>query len=138
MILFVVFGFARLVFHVGIDGSLVGFLGVSIAFGLMTAAFGLLVAVSGKTVEATRGIAILATLMMVMLGGAWVPAFIFPEWLQKVTFLIPTRWAVDAFDGMTWRGLGFNAAIAPIAALLGFAILFGGLAIWRFRWDTAD
>ena len=30
----------------------------------------------------TRGLAIFATLMMVMLGGAWVPSFIFPAWLQ--------------------------------------------------------
>jgi len=138
VVLFVVFGFARLVFKVGVDGSLAGFIGVSIAFGLTTAAFGLLVAVSGKTVEATRAIAILTTLMMVMLGGAWVPAFLFPAWLQKVTFLLPTRWAVDALDAMTWRGLGFHAALAPIGALLAFAVLFGGVAIWRFRWDTAD
>jgi ABC-2 type transport system permease protein len=138
IVLFVVFGFARLVFKVGVDGSLAGFIGVSVAFGLTTAAFGLLVAVSGKTVEATRAIAILTTLMMVMLGGAWIPAFLFPAWLQKITFLLPTRWAVDALDAMTWRGLGFEAAVAPIAALLGFAILFGGFAIWRFRWDTAD
>ena len=59
--------------------------------------------------------------MMVMLGGAWVPAFLFPQWLQKATFVVPTRWAIEGLDGMTWRGLGFDAAIGPIAALLGFA-----------------
>ncbi len=135
VILFVVFGFARLVFGVRIEGSLPGFILISVAIGLMTGAFGLLVAGLGKTPEATRGLAILATLMMVMLGGAWVPAFLFPAWLQKATFVVPTRWAIEGLDGMTWRGLGFDAAIGPIAALLGFAVLFTGLAVWRFEWD---
>ena len=87
----------------------------------MTSSFGLLIAAIGKTPEATRGLAIFATLIMVMLGGAWVPSFVFPQWLQTATLVVPTRWAVDGLDAMTWRGLGFEAAIGPIAALLGLA-----------------
>jgi len=135
VILLVIFGFAWLVFGVKVEGSMAGFLLIAIAIGLMTGAFGLLVCALGKTVEATRGLAILATLMMVMLGGAWVPAFLFPQWLQKVTFIVPTRWAIEGLDAMTWRGLGFDAAIGPIAALCGFAVLFTAIAMWRFRWD---
>lgn len=54
-----------------------------IAFALPTASFGLLVAALGKTPEVTRGRAILATLLLVMLGGASVPSFIFPDWLPS-------------------------------------------------------
>jgi ABC-2 type transport system permease protein len=136
VIMLTVFGFARVVFGVKIEGSFAGFLGVCVAFAIMTATFGLLVAVLGKTPEATRGIAILATLVLVMLGGSWVPAFLFPEWLQKVTFAIPTRWAVDGLDAMVWRGSGFDAALGPIVALLAFAALFGAIAVWRFRWES--
>jgi len=135
-ILTVLFSFARVVFGVRIQGSLAGFVGVCAAFSLMTAAFGLMVAALGETVEATRGYSIMATLVMVMLGGAWVPTFIFPKWLQRLTIVIPTRWAMDGLDGMTWRGLGFSAAVAPIAILLGFTLLFGGIAVMRFRWRT--
>ncbi|HEY4087166.1 MAG TPA: ABC transporter permease [Bryobacteraceae bacterium] len=135
MILVVVFGFARVVFHVHIDGSMAGFLGICIGFSLMTASFGLLIAGLGKTAEATRGLAILVTLMMVMLGGAWVPAFLFPKWLQTLTMFIPTRWAMDGLDGMTWRGLGFSAALQPIGLLLLATAIFTALAISRFRWE---
>jgi ABC-2 type transport system permease protein len=135
IIMAAVFGFARVVFGVKIEGSFAGFVGVCASFALMTAAFGLLVAVAGKTPEATRGIAILATLVLVMLGGSWVPTFIFPQWLQKLTVAIPTRWAVDGLDGMIWRGLDFQAALWPIGALLGFAVAFGAIAVWRFRWE---
>ena len=136
LILAVVFGFARAVFGVKVEGSFAGFLGICAAFSIMTATFGLLVAVLGKTPEATRGMAILVTLMLVMLGGSWIPAFLFPQWLQKATFLVPTRWAVDGLDAMLWRGLGWNAAVGPILALLAFAALFGVVAVWRFRWET--
>ena len=135
-LLLVLFGFARVVFGVHIRGSFAGFLGVCAAFSLMTAAFGLMVAALGETVEATRGYSIMATLIMVMLGGAWVPTFIFPKWLQKLTVIIPTRWAMDGLDGMTWRGLGFSSALAPIAVLLLFTLLFGLIAVMRFRWRT--
>jgi len=135
-LLLVLFGFARVVFGVHIRGSFAGFLGVCAAFSLMTAAFGLMVAALGETVEATRGYSIMATLIMVMLGGAWVPTFIFPKWLQKLTVIIPTRWAMDGLDGMTWRGLGFSSALAPIAVLLLFTLLFGLVAVMRFRWRT--
>jgi ABC-2 type transport system permease protein len=135
-ILLVLFAFARVVFGVHIRGSFAGFVGVCAAFSLMTAAFGLMVAALGGTVEATRGYSIAATLIMVMLGGAWVPTFIFPKWLQKLTVIIPTRWAMDGLDGMTWRGLGFSSALAPIAVLLLFTLLFGVVAVTRFRWRT--
>jgi ABC-2 type transport system permease protein len=135
-ILLVLFAFARLVFGVHIRGSFAGFLGVCAAFSLMTAAFGLMVAALGETVEATRGYSIMVTLILVMLGGAWVPTFIFPKWLQQLTVVIPTRWAMDGLDGMTWRGLGFPSALAPIAVLLLFTLLFGVVAVMRFRWKS--
>ena len=102
----------------------------------MTAAFGLFIAAIGRTPEATRGLAIFATLVMVMLGGAWIPSFIFPPWLQRASLAIPTRWAVDGFDAMTWRGLGFEAAAGPIVVLLGFALVFAVIATWRFDWSA--
>jgi ABC-2 type transport system permease protein len=129
------FLFARLVFGVRVEGSMLGFLGVSAAFALMTAGFGMLVATIGKTPEATRGLSIFATLIVVMLGGAWIPMFLFPQWLQKLTVIVPTRWAMDGLEAMTWRGLGLEAAVAPIAVLLLFAVVFGGLAVARFRWE---
>ena len=134
-ILAVIYAVAMAVFGVRIEGSVAGFVGVAFAFALLTSSFGLLIAALGKTPEATRGLAIFATLVMVMLGGAWVPSFIFPAWLQTVSLAVPTRWAVDGFDAMTWRGLGADAAVAPIAVMLAFAVAFAAIAIWRFDWE---
>ena len=134
-LLLAIFLAAWLLFKVTIQGSALGFVGIAAAFALLTASFGLLIAALGKTPEATRGLAIFATLLMVMLGGAWVPSFIFPEWLQTVSLVVPTRWAVDGLDAMTWRGLGLTAALAPIGVMLAFSAAFTGLALWRFDWQ---
>ena len=133
-LLCVMFGFAVAVFGVQITNPL-GFLGVALCFALLTASFGLLIAAFGKTPEAARGIAVFATLIMVMLGGAWVPSFLFPDWVQKMTVVVPTRWAIDGLDAMTWRGQGLEAAGIAMAAQLGFALLFALLAVSKFKRD---
>jgi ABC-2 type transport system permease protein len=135
VLLAIIYAAAIGIFHVRIDGSVAGFVGIAVAFALLTSSFGLLIAAIGRTPEATRGLAIFATLVMVMLGGAWVPSFVFPAWLQTASLVVPTRWAVDGLDAMTWRGLGFDAAIAPIAMQLAFSALFAALASWRFEWE---
>ncbi len=132
-LLCIIFIVAGLVFEVRITGDLLGFLGVGLCFAIMTATFGLLIAAFGKTPEAARSMAIFATLIMVMLGGAWVPSFIFPQWMQTATLFVPTRWAVDGFDAMTWRGLGIDVAVESMIVQIAFALLFGSLAIWKFR-----
>ena len=123
---------AMLIFKVQVT-NVPGFALVVVAFSLMTASFGLLIAAFGKTPEAARGLAVFATLILVMLGGAWVPTFVFPAWMQQLTIIVPTRWAVDGLDAMTWRGLGMDVALQTAGVQLAFAVVFGTLAIWRFR-----
>jgi ABC-2 type transport system permease protein len=135
LILLVSFGFAMAVFGVRIEGSVAGFLGIAIACAIMAASFGLLVAALGNSPATARGVTTLAVLMMVMLGGAWVPTFIFPAWLQQFTLIVPVRWAVDGLDAMTWRGIGFSGAVTPVAVLLMFAAAFWTIAATRFRWQ---
>ncbi|MBC7727784.1 MAG: ABC transporter permease [Microbacteriaceae bacterium] len=136
-LLMAIFAVAIAVFGVRIQGSVAGFIAIALAFAVLTASFGLLIAALGKTPEASRGLAIFATLLMVMLGGAWVPSFLFPDWLQTVSLAVPTRWAVDGLDAMTWRGLGFEAAVAPTGVMLAFAAVFTALAVWRFDWQES-
>jgi ABC-2 type transport system permease protein len=135
--LLVSFAFAILVLGVRIDGSVAGFLAVCFACSLMAATLGVLVAALGNSPATARALTTFGILMMVMLGGAWVPMFLFPAWLQNVTLALPVRWAVDGLDAMTWRGVGVSGAVAPTLVLLGFAAVFGAVALSRFRWQEA-
>jgi len=135
--LLVSFGAAMLFFNVRIQGSLTGFLMVAVACSTMAATFGLLVAAIGRTPATARGVSTLVVLVMVMVGGAWIPTFLFPVWMQRLTVVVPVRWAVDGLDATTWRGLPLSSAIVPTLVLLGFTILFGVITLARFRWEEA-
>lgn len=135
IIMIVVYAVAMLVFGVRIQGSLPGFAAVLLAFCIMTAAFGLFIAAFGKTPEATRGLSTFVVLLLVMLGGAWVPTFTFPAWMQQLTAYIPTRWAIDGLDAMTWRGLDFSASVQPTLLMLGFSAVCLAVAVKAFRWE---
>lgn len=134
VVLLVVMAAGMALFGFRVQGSLPGFLLVVLGMGAFTAGFGLALAAMGGSPEATRGLAIMASLMLVMLGGAWVPSFVFPAWLQDLTLWVPLRWAVDGLDAMTWRGQDLATALLAAAVLFGSALLLTGLAVWRFRW----
>jgi ABC-2 type transport system permease protein len=131
----VIYAVAIAAFGVRIEGSAAGLVMVAVAFCLLNAGFGLMLATLGGSPAATRGIATMVMLLMVMLGGAWVPSFVFPQWLQSASLYTPTRWAVDGLDAMTWRGLPLGDAVMPAAVLCVCAIVCIGFAAWRFKWE---
>jgi ABC-2 type transport system permease protein len=123
------------VFGVRINGSWAGFNLCLVLTALMSSSLGLALAALGRT-PAARGLGIAVVLLLLMIGW-WVPTFILPQWLQSAALITPTRWAIDSFDAMTWRGLGWEAAMGPAGVMLGFTLLFAAITWARFRW-TAD
>lgn len=93
----------------------------------------LLIVAFGSTPEPARGIAMFATLILVMQGMPGYRFFRSPNWVQTVTMFMPMRWAVDGFDAVTWRGLSMDAPGMSMAVQLGFAAWFGTLTLWRFK-----
>ncbi len=130
-----ILGFGALVFGFRIAGSVPGFLLIAISTAAMTASFGLAVAALGKTEQQARAASVPCVLAMSILGGAWFPSFFFPAWLQTLSKVFPTRWAVEGFDNVTWRGLGLASVGMPAGIVLLFAAAFTGFALWRFKWE---
>ncbi len=131
----VTLGAGMVLFGVRVNGSWPGFLLLCAASACMASAFGLMIAAFGKTPQATRGIAVFVVLILTMLGGGWVPAFLFPRWMQTLTLAVPTRWAMDGLDAVIWRGGGFQSALLPAAVLFAFTAVFGVIAALYFPWD---
>ena len=128
-----VLAFGMLAFGFRVYGSWIGLALVAIMSALMTAAFGLFVASLGKTEAQSRGMSVLAVLMMSMLGGAWFPTSMMPKVVQTISAVIPVRWSIEGIDAMMYRGAGLSAAVVPMAALAGFTALFAGIAVVRLR-----
>jgi len=135
-ILIGVFGFGIIAFHIKVGGSWIGLGLIALAAAIMASTFGIFVAALGRNEQQSRGLAIFVVLTMTMLGGAWFPSFMMPDWVQKLSLVIPVKWAVDGFDAMTWRGSDLSTVPVAVGALLVFALIFGVIALTRFRWDV--
>ena len=135
VVLSAVLAFGAMLYGIRVNGSTVGFLLLAVASSLMVAAFGLLIAALGRTEGQCRAFAVPAVLTMSFLGGAWIPTFMMPAWVKPISQFLPTRWAVDGFDLVTWRGLGLVETLPSLGVVLLFALIFAGFALARFRWE---
>lgn len=71
-----------------------------------------------------------AYLAMSILGGLWMPIWVFPGWLQAIGRLLPTH----AYQDMAWRiVIGSPPSIGDVAVLLAWLAVFGAWAAVAYR-----
>lgn len=102
---------------------------------LWAASLGLLIGTFAKTDEQVIIFALVLMMVLAGLGGAWMPLEFTSKAFQTVGHLTPTAWAIDGFENILVRGVGLESAFLPAAILLGFTLVFFGVAVWRFRFE---
>jgi ABC-2 type transport system permease protein len=70
-----------------------------------------------------------------VLGGALVPAFIFPPFLQGVARLMPHYWATQTYYDLLVRGKTLVDVLPALGILLIFSALFFLIGARRFRFE---
>jgi linearmycin/streptolysin S transport system permease protein len=131
IIIFWMFGI--LVFHVDMGLSPLAVIILSILMVIMSSAFALMLATLAMTIRSAASLAVITSLLLAPLGGCWWPSFLYPEWLQNIAKITPHAWATTGFNKLMVFGASFGDVVPAMVALLVFAIIFGGMAIWRFR-----
>ncbi len=126
-------GLGILVFHVDLGFSPGAVLLLSLLMVIMSAAFSLMLATLAKTQRSASSLAVITSLVLAPLGGCWWPLFLYPQWLQNIAKVTPHAWATSGFNKLMMYGTGFGAAVPNMIALLVFALVFGLIAVWRFR-----
>jgi ABC-2 type transport system permease protein len=116
-------------------GDPLALLVLSLALAAAATGLGLMVAAFCKTDTQIGGLTSLLTLTMSALGGCLMPTFIMPEFLQKVSRLIPHAWAMQGFQDVLVRGYGVMGILPESGVLLAFAMVFFLIGVWRFRFD---
>ena len=106
---------------------------LSILMVVMSAAFAVMLATLVRTQRAAGSLATVTALLLAPLGGCWWPLFILPKWLQNIAKISPHAWANTGFNKLMLFGADFSAVIPEMLALVGFAVVFGIIAVWRFR-----
>ena len=106
---------------------------------LGVAAFLALGAIVGSRADTPEAVAAIANFLMVpmaFLSGSFYPSDLMPTWLQDFSRILPLHYLNSGISGaLSGRG-GTSQTIAADAALAGFAVVFGLLAVKAFRWSN--
>lgn len=78
---------------------------------------------------------LIAMFVLTAMGGAWFPLEGTSPAFYAIGHALPTAWAMDGFQNLILRGLGFSSILLPSLILLGYAILFFILAVWSMKWE---
>ncbi len=80
--------------------------------------FMMLVASLGKTEQTASGAGWAILMPLSMIGGAMVPTFVMPAWVQSISFISPIRWTMLAIEGGVWRNFSLAEMATPCAVLI--------------------
>jgi ABC-2 type transport system permease protein len=121
------------VFGVDYARAPVGVIVVLAALSLWVASLGLFIGVIAKTQEQVSIFSMVAMFFFSAAGGAWFPLEITGRTFSLIGHLLPSAWAMDGFQNVVLRGLGFGSVLVPALIIAGYAAFFFAIAVWRFR-----
>lgn len=116
-----------------LNGSLWPYAALSAAVSAAALGYALLVSVAAKTTEHAVVLGGGGIILMAALGGIMVPAYVMPDFMQRLAWVSPMAWGLQAFQDLLLQGAGW-AALWPYQALLaGFALLTSAAAWLLYR-----
>ncbi len=68
-------------------------------------------------------------------GGLLLPPMIFPDWLQTLSTVLPSRGARDI---VVWAAVGTSPDLRALIMFVGWTVLAAGLAVWAYRRDEGQ
>jgi ABC-2 type transport system permease protein len=128
-LLFVVRG----MLDVPIAGSVTLFLAGTLLFVFAAAAIGILLATAARTMAQFALLVIITVLPMMILSGGMSPVESQPQWLQYVTWFLPSRHYLSFSNAVLFRGAGIETVWPEfcLVAGLGAAVLTAALLVFR-------
>jgi len=126
-----------LAFNIDLGLSLAAVIILSILMVIMSSAFAIMLAALVRTQRSAGSLAVLVSLVLAPLGGCWWPLFITPTWMQFLAKFTPHGWANTGFNKLMVFGAEFGDVVPEMLALVGFAVVFAIIGIWRFRTSAA-
>ena len=129
----VFWGVGLLAFHIDMGPSPEAVIVLSLLMVIMSAAFAIMLATFTRTERGAGSLGVLVSLVLAPLGGCWWPLFIEPKWMQFIAKITPHGWANTGFNNLMLFGGNFGSAVPDMIVLAAFAVVFGAIAVMRFR-----
>jgi len=124
---------AVLLFHITIVGNVFLSFGVIALLAIVAEGLGILLSSFARREAQAVQFLPFVVLPAFLLSGVFWPIEAIPQWLQPVSYLLPTTYAVDAVRSVNLRGWGLDKIYPDVVALLIFAGVFLVLATILLR-----
>jgi ABC-2 type transport system permease protein len=119
----VLVGIGRLAFGLRTPQPL-ALLGAIVAVAVCFSGLSMLIGTMGRSQQAVTGAGWGTLVVLAMVGGAMIPAVVFPDWMLTLSPLSPVRWGIRVLEGAWWRGVPLASLSLELSLLVGFGIVF--------------
>ena len=133
MLLLIVFGIFVMKLNWGSQPLALAVMMLSTA--LAAAAIGATLGTFVKTEGQASGLSVMTGMVLALLGGCWYPLEMFPQVVQNIVKILPTTWAMRGLLDIVLRGQGLTSILPDAGILLGFAAVFFGIGVLRFKYE---
>lgn len=132
-LLFVVEG----ILSVPIAGSMALFLGGTALYLFFATALGIFLGTIARSMAQFALLIVLVILSLQMLSGGNTPVESQPDWLQIITFFLPSRHFVSFAQAIIYRGAGFDIVWPEFVAVTVLGLVFFLFSLGLFRRSIA-
>ncbi|MBI4927930.1 MAG: ABC transporter permease [Anaerolineae bacterium] len=106
---------------------------VAAMLALWISAMGLTISVFAKNDQQVVLFSLAAMFFFSAFGGSWFPLEGTGEFFSIIGHATPGAWAMDGFQNIIIRGLGFSSSLLPALIIFGYAVLFFIIGAWGFK-----
>jgi ABC-2 type transport system permease protein len=106
-----------------LDVNLVALMAITLASGLAAVGFGMLIGTLSSTFNQAAPIGSTLVVILAILGGIFVPNYMMPELVSKISFISPMRWGSDAYFNIFSRDAGMGMVLRHFSLLIAFFIV---------------
>ncbi len=118
--------------------SIAGIFIVCIASAFAATGFGVMVGTLARTEPQGAIMGSLSVLLLSALGGIWVPSYIMPDLMQKISAFSPLNWGLAGFYELFLRNGGPADVILPSLKLFIFFVLTLSIAIFYNKYKRSS
>jgi ABC-2 type transport system permease protein len=131
------FGFSHFVYDVDFGSSPLGFALMIVASVVAAMGVGAVISAVGRDPEVADQLGVIVILVMSMVGGCMLPSYLFPSWMNKLSFLTFNRWSIEGFFTIMFRGGTVQDVWLHAAVLFGMGLAALAVAVPLTRFERS-
>ena len=124
---------ARLIYGLTPTGSLLTIYLYASVYVLAVSGLGLLISNYSSTMQQAMFVMFFCVMILILISGLFTPINSMPKWAQYLTYANPLRYFIEVMRAVYLKGSGVFELLPQLFALLGFGVLFNGLAVVSYR-----